>query len=80
GCTATATGTVSGGSALSLSFIRNNPDCFGGTDGSLLVLGSGGQPPYSYLWSTGGTGSSIGGLGAGPYTVTVTDALGCSEV
>ncbi len=35
---------------------------------------SGGVPPYTYLWSTGATTSSVSGLSAGPLSVTVTDS------
>lgn len=34
---------------------------------------------YTYLWSNGATTSSVTGLCAGSYTVTVTDANGCSK-
>ncbi len=47
--------------------------CNGGNDGSASVLASDGESPYSYLWSNGGTGSSVSGLAVGTYTVTVTD-------
>jgi len=49
-------------------------------DGSASALVQGGTLPYSYLWSTGATSDSIGGLAAGVYTLTVTDSLGCSAV
>jgi uncharacterized repeat protein (TIGR01451 family) len=41
---------------------------------------SGGTGPYSYLWSTGATTATLTGVAGGPYTVTVTDALGCVTV
>jgi len=38
----------------------------------------GGIAPYQYLWSTGATSQTIEGLSTGIYSVTVTDADGCS--
>jgi len=46
-------------------------------DGSITAFGSGGTPPYSYLWSNGGTTQTISGLTSNYYDVTVTDANGC---
>lgn len=45
--------------------------------GSLITNTSGGTTPYSYLWSTEETTSSITTPEAGLYSVTVTDANGC---
>lgn len=50
----------------------------GATDGSISVDAIGGTPPYEYLWSNGGQTNTISNLGAGFYTVTVTDANGCT--
>jgi hypothetical protein len=36
--------------------------------------------PYSYLWSNGALTEDVSNLLAGAYTVTVTDAVGCSAV
>lgn len=41
-------------------------------------LTGGATPPFTYLWSNGQTGSSATGLGPGSYSVTVTDANGCT--
>jgi hypothetical protein len=49
----------------------------GATDGQASVSATGGTMPYSYLWSNGATTSSINGLAAGTYSITVTDANGC---
>jgi len=54
----------------------NVSDC-GATDGWVGLSVSGGQSPYSYAWSDGGTNASATGLGMGPINVTVTDDSGC---
>jgi hypothetical protein len=51
-----------------------------GADGTATVNVSGGTAPYTYNWSSGGTGATETGLIAGVYTVNITDANGCLEV
>jgi len=51
--------------------------CNGSTDGSAITSPSGGTSPYTYSWGTGATTQTIGNLGAGSYSVTVTDNNGC---
>jgi hypothetical protein len=54
--------------------------CFGSSDGVATASGSGGAPPYSFLWDAdaGNQVTAIAsGLSAGTYDVTVTDANGC---
>ena len=46
----------------------------GTCDGTAIATVSGGVAPYSYIWSNGDTLSSLNGLCAGSYLVTVTDA------
>ncbi|MFN8397277.1 MAG: choice-of-anchor J domain-containing protein [Bacteroidia bacterium] len=46
-------------------------------DGLATVTASGGQPPYTYAWSTGATAAVATGIGSAPVGVTVTDAAGC---
>jgi hypothetical protein len=41
---------------------------------SLIADISGGEPPYSYLWSDGSTGRTLKKIGAGLYKVRVTDS------
>lgn len=53
--------------------------CSGTQTGVAHAGVQGGCEPYSYLWSNGATQASATGLGAGPYTVTVTDANGHSS-
>ncbi|MCB0754336.1 MAG: gliding motility-associated C-terminal domain-containing protein, partial [Flavobacteriales bacterium] len=55
-----------------------NGDCVNGNLASASVSVSGGEEPYSYEWSNGSTTASIDGLSSGTYSVTVTDANGCT--
>ncbi|MCX7861629.1 MAG: T9SS type A sorting domain-containing protein, partial [Bacteroidales bacterium] len=48
--------------------------------GSITVNVTGGDPPYTYLWSNGQTTQTATNLCKGNYRVTVTDALGCTKV
>ncbi|MEO5644702.1 MAG: gliding motility-associated C-terminal domain-containing protein [Bacteroidia bacterium] len=48
------------------------------TTGSASVAAMGGTGPYTYSWSSGGTGTVESNLGAGNYSLTVIDAAGCS--
>ena len=80
GCTASASKTVElFDEGLWITVMGNNLTCFGSNDGSASVMTMSGTAPYVYSWSNGGTGTSISGLAAGTYTVTVTDANGCSH-
>lgn len=76
--TGTFTGTLQGAAdPLSVEVeIENSIDCFGGNTGSLMAVPTGGTPPFSYAWSNGMSGQTITGLGAGTYTVTVSDNAG----
>ena len=54
--------------------------CAGDSTGTVEANVSGGCPPYVYTWSNGGSGSVLTGLPAGLYSVTVTDAIGRTQV
>ena len=54
-----------------------NVTCNGGSNGSITSSISGGQSPYSFVWSTGATSANISGLSAGNYSLTITDANNC---
>jgi hypothetical protein len=67
-------------SAIELNISVVDVNCFGGSDGELSLLISGGTLPYSIEWNTGDTTATIGSLQAGAYSVTVSDASGCFAV
>jgi hypothetical protein len=52
----------------------------GAADGSISIDPSDGESPYTYKWSTDATTKGIFNLEGGVYSVTVSDAFGCSEV
>ena len=51
---------------------------YGPTTLTITAQSAGGTVPYSYLWTTGATTQSISVSAAGIYTVTITDAAGCT--
>lgn len=78
GCTYTRTISIKKES-FALEAEVTKPTCFGGSGGSISLDDPiSGDPPYHYEWSNGETGSEIGGLPAGMYSVVVTDSSGCS--
>jgi gliding motility-associated-like protein len=80
GCSAIAISTITTPSTLAISLTSyGNVSCFGACDGYASAAVSGGSAPFNYMWIPGGTsGGSVNNLCAGTYTVTVTDANGCS--
>ncbi len=84
GCTASQSFTLTEPTAISLTAAsQTNVSCFGGSNGALEVnAATGGTPGYTYDWSpgtpTGDGTTSINGISAGTYTVTVTDANACT--
>jgi hypothetical protein len=81
GCINTSTATITQPTALTTSGqTLTNVSCFNGNNGSVRVTPGGGTSPYTYLWSPSSqSGQTATNLTAGTYTVTVTDANGCSN-
>lgn len=46
--------------------------------GDIVLMVSGGTPPYTYNWNTGATTPSIDSLLTGIYEATIADSTGCS--
>jgi SprB repeat len=59
-------------------YIVPNSSCGGTPIGKIFVTGVTGHSPYTYLWNTGQSGSTITGLTSGNYSVQVTDNYGCT--
>ena len=79
GCFDTVYFTIDEPTVLDATFDITHPSCFGGLDGSATVNPTGGTAPYTYSWvSPASTDPTISDLGAGTYTVTVTNDVGCT--
>jgi gliding motility-associated-like protein len=78
GCTATASATVNEPPQLTVAVAGIDATCFGACNGQLIVIPGGGTPPYNIVWSNGCNQPSCNNVCAGTYTVTVTDANGCT--
>tara|TARA_R110002050_G_scaffold297339_2_gene458631 strand:+ start:42133 stop:48060 length:5928 start_codon:yes stop_codon:yes gene_type:complete len=76
-CQATNSVTITEPTALALSVSGVDISCNGMNDGSITTTASGGTSPYSYAWSNGASTSGLTNLGAGVFSVDVTDANGC---
>ena len=86
GATVTGMDTVTAPQPLAMPQVTpTSVTCFGGQDGSISVQPAGGTSPYSYAWagpqySNTTSGTTISNLKAGTYTVTITDAKGCTLI
>ena len=84
GCTANGSVTITQPPLLTTTaaptsdYKGYNVQCHGGNNGSAEAYPVGGVPPYTYLWSNGQTSKEATMLFAITYTVTVTDANGCT--
>jgi len=78
-CSASSSYTITQPSLLIASLSSVNPAC-GAANGSISAAVSGGTSGYNYLWSNASTASLISNVAAGVYTLTVTDANGCTAV
>lgn len=78
GCKVIGTKELIGESDLDVAAELISYEC-GDQFGSISVVALAGLPPYTYQWSNGQTDAAAVGLTPGGlYTVTVTDATGCS--
>jgi ligand-binding sensor domain-containing protein len=63
---------------ISLSATTVDVDCFGDNTGSIDVTVTGGTLPYEFMWADAEEAEDRLDLIAGDYTVTLTDANGCT--
>jgi len=79
-CATVATVQIGQPSAISVQRLADTLPCVGDSDGAIAVAISGGTPGYNYLWNTGDADSTLTGVPAGSYSVTITDANNCTQI
>jgi len=81
GCKDSTSVTITSGGVTITPMMATTPVlCNGGSTGTASVtsVAGGGATPYAYLWNNGVTATTITALISGVYTLTVTDANGCT--
>lgn len=77
-CTFTDTFMITQPTDLAGTFTTSAITCHGADDGVVAIVASGGTAPYTYLWTSGSTATSISGLTPGTYSCTITDVNTCT--
>ncbi len=79
GCSSTSSAVVTAPTPIVVSISKTNETGVDANDGTATANPTGGTPDYTYLWSNAETTQTITGLAPGTYTVTVSDANGCTK-
>jgi gliding motility-associated-like protein len=64
--------------SLNVSSTVTDDTCFASV-GSIVILSTGGTPPYKFAWSNSATTQSLPAVPAGTYTLALTDANNCID-
>jgi len=78
GCSLVETYTISAPNSLTITPNITNNSCFGESNGAIDLNIRGGTGPYTINWANGESTEDLANLGSGTYSVTVSDANGCS--
>ncbi|HNY52211.1 MAG TPA: gliding motility-associated C-terminal domain-containing protein, partial [Bacteroidales bacterium] len=79
GCTADTTILLTEPDSIAISFAVTRPQCTDMPNGRIRTMVTGGVgSAYTYLWSDNSTMPDISDVVSGVYTLSVTDANGCS--
>ncbi len=82
GCVTTASIELIEVEPLMVATSLSQVNCFGGSDGGITAIATGGAAPYVYQWTGedgfAASGSQLDGLLAGDYTLLISDSAGCT--
>ena len=79
GCTAMISQTITEPPLIDVSGLITETTCGLTASGAIDITATGGTGTLTYSWSNGETTEDISGLDPGMYSVTVTDAAGCTQ-
>ncbi|MEN8203132.1 MAG: hypothetical protein ABFS28_11095, partial [Bacteroidota bacterium] len=65
-------------SGISIDKVITDVSCFGGNDGAINITVNGGTAPYTFSWDHGPATEDVSTLASGSYTVSMSDANGCT--
>lgn len=80
GCSDTASAMINSSPPILLNLNKTDVPCYSGTNGSASITVMGGTSPFDFFWENGATTAARSNLSAGSYSVTVTDAKGCTKI
>jgi len=78
GCSAVLPVNIVEPEAITTNITTQNITCFGSGNGQIIVVAEGGTQPFGFLWNSGETTSTITGLQADTFIITITDHNGCT--
>ena len=77
GCSTTKEFSINPSIIINIAVEKTDNSCHGVNNGEISLIVSGGDYPYTYLWSNNSSDSTISNLSEGNYTYNVTDSKGC---
>lgn len=80
GCSQETSVTLIAPNAINISAVPTDIQCSGDKNGMIDITATGGTGSFNFAWSNGTTNEDLTGVGAGFYTVTVTDGNGCTKL
>jgi len=78
GCSSTQQIVLTQPTPISVNSVLTPISCFGGNNGAISLISTGGNAPYQYNWTGNlGTTSTISTLSAGTYSCQISDVNNC---